>query len=85
MAYLVYILQSEIDESYYIGFTSNIRQRLEYHNSGKSRYTSKKMPWRLVYSEELKTRSDAMKREKFLKSQRSREFYQRLIEGMKDK
>ena len=82
-SYLVYILQSEMDESFYIGFTSDIIQRLEYHNSGKSRYTSKKMPWKLVYYEEYKTRSEAMIREKFLKKQRNHEFYLRLIKGEK--
>jgi putative endonuclease len=80
MKFTVYILQSELDRSFYIGFTSNLVQRLEYHNSGKSRYTSKKMPWKLVYTEEYETRSEAMQREKFLKRQRNREFYESLIE-----
>ncbi|WP_367575994.1 GIY-YIG nuclease family protein [Maribellus mangrovi] len=64
--YIVYILQSELDDSYYIGFTSNLAQRLSYHNAGKSRYTSRKIPWKCVYIEEFKTRAEAMKREKFL-------------------
>ncbi|MBN1986740.1 MAG: GIY-YIG nuclease family protein [Prolixibacteraceae bacterium] len=65
--FTVYIIQSEKDDSFYIGFTSNIEQRLSYHNSGKSRYTSRKMPWRLVYTEEFSTRSEAVKRERFFK------------------
>ncbi|WP_410796303.1 GIY-YIG nuclease family protein [Maribellus sp. CM-23] len=81
MAYFVYILQSEQDRSYYIGFTSNLEIRLEYHNSGKSRYTSRKLPWRIVYSESYATKSDALKREKFLKQQRNRAFYERLIKS----
>ena len=79
MNYIVYILQSKVDNSYYIGFTSDISKRLEYHNSGKSRYTAHKMPWELVYIEEFNVKAEAMKREKFLKAQRNREFYQRLI------
>ena len=75
MEYIVYILQSKFDESFYIGFTSNIEQRLSYHNLGKSRYTSKKIPWEVVYTETFSTRSEAMKREHFLKKQRNREFY----------
>ncbi len=74
-----YIIQSEKDGSFYIGFTSDIEQRLSYHNSGKSRYTSRKMPWRLRYTETYSTRSEAMIRERFLKNQRNREFYERLI------
>jgi putative endonuclease len=39
------------------------------------RYTYKqKGPWRLIYSEEHATRSEAMKREKFLKSGQGREW-----------
>ena len=79
MKFSVYILQSVEDKSFYIGFTSNMKQRLEYHNSGKSRYTSRKMPWIIVYEELYDTRSEAMKRERFLKKQRNKEFYQLLI------
>ncbi|RIJ46625.1 GIY-YIG nuclease family protein [Maribellus luteus] len=81
MTYFVYILQSDQDGSYYIGFTSNLEIRLEYHSSGKSRYTSRKMPWKLVYSESYASKSEAMKREKFLKQQRNRTFYEGLIKS----
>ena len=79
MKFTVYILQSDLDQSFYIGYTSNLHQRLEYHNSGKSGYTSREMPWRVVYCEEFETRSDALKRERFLKKQRNRAFYKSLI------
>jgi len=72
-------LQSQKDNSFYIGFTSNLNQILEYHNSGKSRYTSKKMPWKVVYTEKFEIRSEAIRREKFLKNQKNHEFYMKLI------
>jgi putative endonuclease len=81
MEYSVYILQSDQDGSYYIGYTSNLKQRLLYHNSGKSRYTSRKMPWRVVYTETFQSRAEALRREKFLKSQRNKAFYEKLING----
>ena len=81
MNYFVYILESEMDGSYYIGYTSNLSHRLTEHNSGKTRYSSKKRPWKIVYTEEYPNKSDAIKREKFLKRQRNRQFYQRLING----
>ncbi len=65
--------------SYYIGYTSNIESRLIEHNSGLSRYTSKKIPWILVYSEICVSKGDAIKREQFLKRQKNRRFYERLI------
>lgn len=55
-SYFVYILQSQKDGSYYIGYTSNIEIRLYEHNSGFSRYTSHKTPWVLMFTEELATR-----------------------------
>ena len=77
--FIVYILQSDSDSSYYIGQTENLDKRLQYHNDGKSRYTSKKMPWKVVYFEAYKTRKEAIARERFLKKQRNRSFYERLI------
>ncbi len=79
MKFHVYILQSDADSSYYIGHTSNLESRLESHNKGESCYTSKKMPWKLVYCETYPTKSEAMRRERFLKQQRNRDFYSKLI------
>jgi len=67
MTYYVYILESEKDGSLYKGYTTDCQKRLEYHNTGKSRYTSKKLPWKFVYIEECTTKSEALKREKSLK------------------
>jgi len=67
MAYFVYILQSEQDNSYYKGFTENPERRLSQHNNGESRYTSRKMPWKLVYQEEFLTKREALQREKQIK------------------
>jgi len=83
MEFTLYILQSAKDNSYYIGFKSDLTQRLGYHNSRKSRYTSKKMHCQVVYTENFKTPSEAMKSEKFLKKQRKREFDWRLNDKTK--
>jgi putative endonuclease len=77
--FFVYILQSQFDQSYYIGFTANLENRLKYHNEGKSRYTSKKIPWRIVYTEEFNTKKEALIRERFLKKQKSRRYIEDLI------
>ena len=78
MPYWVYILQNETTGKLYKGQTSDLEKRLERHNtheSGSMRYTYKqKGPWRLIHSEEHATRSEAMKREKFLKSGQGREW-----------
>ncbi|HEY5392867.1 MAG TPA: GIY-YIG nuclease family protein [Hanamia sp.] len=67
MAHYVYILQSEKDQSYYKGYTTDFVRRLDQHNNGESEYTSHKIPWKLVHAEELPTKRAALIREKNLK------------------
>ena len=77
--FYVYILQSVKDDSFYIGQTNDLEKRLDYHNQGLSKYTSRKKPWKIVYIEEYNTRTEALVRERFLKKQRNHEFYKSLI------
>ncbi len=74
-----YILSSIKDNSYYVGSTNDLRSRLEYHNNGRSRYTNLKKPWNLIYFEEFSNLSLARKREKQIKSWKSRKAIERLI------
>jgi putative endonuclease len=61
--YYLYILKCS-DNSLYTGITNNLEKRLEVHKSGKgSKYVRAKLPFQLVYSEELETKSLALKRE----------------------
>ena len=71
MAYFVYILQSQLDRSYYYGHTNDLEERLRRHNSGREKYTGTKLPWDLVWQTEKPTKSEAMKLEKKLKNLRS--------------
>ena len=72
MSFWVYILQSETTSKRYVGYTSDLKRRLSEHNApvlGKRRYTRKQDgPWKMIHSEVYETRSEAMKRERFLKS-----------------
>jgi putative endonuclease len=73
--FLVYALYSEKYQKIYIGYTSNIEQRLLSHNElGTKGYTLRYRPWKLIYTESFLLKSDAMKREKLLKSAKGREF-----------
>jgi putative endonuclease len=60
-------------------------KRLEYHNQGISKFTSKKIPWKLVYHEVFQTKREANQREIFLKRQRNHSFYERLISSESNK
>jgi putative endonuclease len=64
----VYVLESYVDKSWYIGQTSDIDRRLIEHNNGNSVYTNKKKPWKLMYLEGYCNITDAKKRETYLKS-----------------
>jgi putative endonuclease len=67
MPFYVYIIQSELDGSYYKGFSENPPTRLSQHNNGECTYTSRKMPWIFVYIEVLPAKRDALIRERGLK------------------
>ncbi|MBN9349429.1 MAG: GIY-YIG nuclease family protein [Chitinophagaceae bacterium] len=67
MVFYVYIIESLKDETYYKGFTTDYEKRLIQHNNGESDYTSKKIPWKLVYVEEYTSKREALIRERNLK------------------
>jgi len=79
MPYCVYILQSEFDNSFYIGSTRDVDERLERHNAGRSRYTRAKRPWKLVYKEDCPDRSSAIKRESEIKNKKKRAVIESLV------
>lgn len=61
----------------YFGVTSDLRRRLEYHNSGRSHHTSKFSPWRLETYLAFSDRAKALAFEKYLKTGSGREFSRR--------
>jgi len=79
MPYFIYILQSLVDGTYYIGSTQDLEARLERHNEGRSKYTKPKRPWKMIYYEEYDRRSNAARREKEIKSRKSRKLIEDLV------
>ena len=81
--FVVYILFSKNYGKTYTGFTSNLIERFKSHNAlGVKGYTIKFRPWEVVYVEFFTSKSDALKREKFLKSGNGREFIKELISSL---
>jgi len=66
--YYVYVLQSKKDDSWYIGCTNDLNNRLKQHNLGKSKYTKNLGPWKIIYYEAGFNKIDAFRRERYLKS-----------------
>ena len=75
----VYLIESEPQCKWYIGYTTNLRRRLEEHNCHKNISTAKGSKWRLIYCETYVNKMDALGREKFLKSGSGREFLKRQL------
>jgi putative endonuclease len=64
----VYLLQSEaVKDQRYVGLTSDLRKRLAEHNAGKSRHTSKFVPWKLVTYVAFSDRLQAESIERYIK------------------
>ena len=74
----VYVLRSvPFPKRHYVGLTSDVRERLETHNSGGSQHTAPLRPWELVASIEFASESSAAVFEKYLKSGSGRAFAKR--------
>ncbi|MDP2672082.1 MAG: GIY-YIG nuclease family protein [Candidatus Daviesbacteria bacterium] len=66
--FYVYILLSEQDNKFYIGFTKDLRKRLKQHNNKQVISTSKRGKLALVMYEAYMVEDDAREREKFFKT-----------------
>ena len=72
----VYILFSEKDNKLYIGYTNNLRSRLEKHNAKKVQATKSRVPLKLIYYEAYLDEWDAREKEKFFKTGWGRKYIQ---------
>ncbi len=83
--YWVYVIQSENDSWTYTGHTNNVKRRLHDHNRGKMKSTRHHGQFKLIYTEEFSSRSEAMIREKFLKSGKGRQIREELVKQILEK
>jgi putative endonuclease len=74
----VYLLRSERDpERHYVGVTSNVSERLHWHNLGLNVHTARNRPWSVIVSVEFRTEEAALEFERYLKTGSGRAFAQR--------
>ena len=81
--FFIYILHSEKSDLFYVGYTSNINLRLSQHNEQDtfSTYTRKHRPWLLCALFQCgEDEGDAIKLERFIKKQHSRNFIEKLVD-----
>ena len=66
--YYVYVLRSQIDGKHYIGYTTNLRNRMQKHNNGEVTSTRSRRPFELIFYEDFKSMKDAKRREQYFKT-----------------
>ena len=79
--FYVYVIQSEADFGLYIGMSGDLRRRFLEHQSGESRSTKGRRPWKLIYYEAYIEEQDAVGREQFLKSGSGRRFLDKQLKN----
>ncbi len=73
--YYVYMLESEkVTDKHYVGYTTDLRKRIQKHNNGEVPHTSKYLPWKIKTVVAFTDKSKALKFEKYLKSHSGRAF-----------
>ena len=80
--YDVYVIYNSAASKYYIGQTEDIARRLSEHNDHTYKSYTSRFPgeWKLIHKESVATRSEALQREKSLKTGRGREFVRSIIQ-----
>jgi len=72
--FYVYVLESLKDGNRYIGYTNNLKKRIEEHKKGLSFSTMFRLPFNLIYFEGCLNQEDAKRREDYLKTTQGRRF-----------
>jgi putative endonuclease len=66
--YYTYLLKSEKDGKFYVGYTKDLNVRFEQHQKGLVTSTKHRLPFKLIYFEACLSQKDAILREKYLKT-----------------
>ena len=68
LPFCVYVLISRKDHLLYIGYTSNLKQRIQDHANGDTKSTAPRRPLELIYCEFHTSKNDAIRREGYFKT-----------------
>ncbi len=80
MMFYTYVLLSESDGNFYVGFTKDLKMRIDEHHQGSVPSTVHRRPLRLIYYEACLNENDAVKREKYFKTGFGRRFLRNRLE-----
>ncbi len=79
--YYIYVLLSEKDSKKYTGYTSNLPLRIETHQKRNVKSTKHRRPLRLIYFEAYLWQSDAIRREKYLKTHYGKMYFRKRLKS----
>jgi len=82
--FYTYVLTSKKDKELYIGFTKDLKKRLDEHQKGLVVSTAQRRPLKLIYYEACLNENDAIKREKYFKTGFGRRFLRNRIKAYID-
>ena len=77
--FYVYVLRSKRDSGFYVGYTADLKKRLNLHKSGKVESTKNRSPLQLVYYEASLCQEDALHRERYLKTAYGKRYLKRRL------
>ena len=72
MSYFAYMIATKKKSrvTTYVGYTNNLKKRLETHNKGKGAKFTRGRVWKIIYSEKFTTKKQAISREYYIKKNR---------------
>ena len=72
MGYFVYVIISDTNSKFvtYVGYTNNLKKRLNLHNKGKGAKFTRGRQWKVIYTEKYVTKKEAITREYYIKKNR---------------
>lgn len=79
MSFKVYILQSKKLNRFYIGFTSDLQKRLEFHSNAEARkYTANATDWELFHAIACESKQQGIFIEKHIKKMKSKTYIENI-------
>lgn len=79
MFYYTYVIESKKNGNLYIGYTTDLKKRLQEHNRGLNFSTKPYLPWQLIHFEAFLNEQDAKRRERYQKTNQGSRLLKRLL------
>jgi putative endonuclease len=82
--YYTYVLKSQKDKKFYIGYSTVLKKRFLEHQRGEVKSTKYRRPLELIFYEAFKDKKDAMRREKYFKTEKGKSSLRQMIRYSKE-